>query len=149
MGLDPSTENYRARLVVVKPVYGWGWSRLDAPEIPVPAQINGVPYSFHSRIQYFFSFEGELRGAVATIVEPGHVFNGMPMVFSTRLAGLYDFTDHLPYCDIQIGGESPTGDWPEFVGGSPIINGYGFVGESLLHIEENDARMADKNNKTV
>jgi hypothetical protein len=35
----------------------------------------------------------------------------------------------------------PVSEWPEFTSGSPIVNGYGFVGESLSHIEENDARI--------
>ena len=84
MGLDPSAENHLGRLLAVKPVYGWGWSRLDAPEIPVPAQINGVPHPFHCRIHHFFAFQGELRGAVGVVQESGHIYEGLWVIFSTR-----------------------------------------------------------------
>src|SRR5687767_1057085 len=100
MGFDPSAENHRCKLVAVKPVYGWGWSRLDAPEIPVPAQINGVPHPFHCRIEHFFAFQGELRGAVGIIEEPGHIYQGLWVIFSTRVIGSHNFVNSLPYCDI-------------------------------------------------
>jgi hypothetical protein len=141
MGLDPSSENYQGRLVAVKPVYGWGWSRLDAPEIPVPAEVNGVPHLFHCRIQRFFYFQNELRGVLAVIEEFSHIYDELWIVFYTCVMGTHDFVYNLPYCNIQIGTDAPVGEWPEFLSGSFIVNGYGFVGKSLRHIEENDARM--------
>src|SRR5688572_4246223 len=130
MALDVSSENYQGRLVAVKPVYGWGWYRLDAPEIPVPAEVNGVPRPFHCRIQHFFYFQNELRGALAVIEELSHIYDGLWVVFSPRVIGTHDFVNYLPYCDIQIGTDAPVGEWPEFLSGSPIVSGYGFVGES-------------------
>jgi hypothetical protein len=125
----------------VKPIYGWGWYRLDAPEIRVPAEVNGVPRPFHCRIKDFFYFHGELRGATGIIEEVGHIYNHLWVVFSSRLSGTRNFTDYLPHCDVQIGSVMPVGEWPEFTSGSSIVSGYGFVGESLEHIEENDARI--------
>ena len=87
-----------------------GWSRLDAPEIPVPAQINGVPHPFHCRSQHFFSFQDELRGAVAIIEEPGHIYEGLWVIFSTRVIGTHNFVNNLPFCDIQVGADSPVGE---------------------------------------
>ena len=139
MGLEESCNSYLGSLVAVKPIYGWGWYRLDAPEIPVPAEVNGVPRPFHCRIKDFFYFQGELRGAVGAIEEPGHIYDGFWVVFYTRLVGIYTFTDSLPHCDVQVGSVMPVGEWPEFTSGSPIVSGYGFVGESLRHIAENDA----------
>jgi hypothetical protein len=144
MGLEESCKSYLGSLVAVKPIYGWGWSRLDAPEIPVPAESNGVPRPFYCRLQDFFYFRGELRGATGRIEESEHISDGLWCVFSTRLVGTYDFTDNLPHCDIQIGSDVPTGEWPEFTSGSPIVNGYCFVGESLRHLEENHAKMLAK-----
>jgi hypothetical protein len=141
MGLEESCKSYEGGVVAVKPVYGWGWSRLDAPEIPVPAQVNGVARPFHCRIKGFFYFQGELRGAVGKVEELGHLYDGLWAVFSTRAVGAYNFVDRLPYCDVQIGSVEPTGEWPEFTSCSPIVNGYGFVGVSLGSIEENDARV--------
>jgi hypothetical protein len=141
MALDETCKSYSGSLVAVKPIYGWGWSRRDAPEIPVPAEINGVPHPFHCRIKGFFYFQCKLRGAVGTIEESEHIYDGLWVVFYTRTVGTYDFTNSLPHCDIQIGSVIPVGEWPEFTSGSLIVNGYCFVGESLRHIEENDARM--------
>jgi hypothetical protein len=135
MGFDLSVENYRGNLVIVKPVYGWGWAHLDTPEIPVPAQINGVPYPFSCRIQHFFYWQNELRGAVAEIEEPDRIYDRLQLIFSPRVTGTHNFINQLAYCDIQIGSVAPVGEWPEIISGSPIINGYGFVGESLEHIE--------------
>jgi hypothetical protein len=131
MGFEPLIEYYRGSLVIVNPVYGWGWARVDAPEIPVAAQSNGVLYPFHRRIQHFFCWQNELRGAVAGIEEPDHIYDGLLVIFSPRVTGIHNFTTHIPCCDIQIGSVAPVGEWPEFLSGSPIINGYGFVGESL------------------
>ena len=72
-------------------------------------------------------------------------FNHTP----TRVIWTHNFENNLPYCDIQIGSDAPVGEWPEFVSGTPIINGYGFVGESLKNIEENDARMLGNTNDAV
>jgi len=143
MGLDESCKRYLGSLIVVKPVYGWGWLRLDAPEIPVPAEINGVPRPFHCRIKDFFYFQDELRGAAGNIEEVGHTYDGFWVIFSTRVIGTYNFTDNLPYCDIQVGSTTPVllGEWLEFTSGSPIVNGYGFVGESLERIEEHDVKL--------
>jgi hypothetical protein len=141
MSLEETCKDYKGRLVAVKPVYGWGWSRLDAPEIPVPAEVNGVPRPFHCLIKEFFLYQGALRGAVGVIAEPGHTYDGLWVVFYTRLVGIYDFTDSLPHCDVQIGAAVPVGEWPEFTSGAPIVNGYGFVGASLRHLNEYEARV--------
>jgi hypothetical protein len=141
MALEASCQSYVGSLIAVKPVYGWGWTRHDAPEIPVPDEVNGVPHRFHCRVIEFFYFRDQLRGAVGKVEEPGHLYGGLWIVFSTRVVGIYNFTDRVPYCDLQIGTVAPAGEWPEFNSGSPIVNGYGFVGASLRHIEENDAGM--------
>jgi hypothetical protein len=144
MGLEQSCKSYVGSLVAVKPVWGWGWSRLDAPEVPVPAEVNGVPRPFHCRVKDFFCFQDELRGVIGKVEGSGHIYDGLWVVFSTRVVGTYNFTDRLPYCDVQLGSVMPVGEWPEFTSGSPIVNGYGFVGASLRHIEEHDARVLAK-----
>jgi hypothetical protein len=146
VGLDQSCLIYFDDLIAVKPVYGWGWSRLDAPEIPVPNQINGVPYPFHCRIKDFFYYKGELRGAVCKIEETEHIYNNHWIVFYNRTEGTFNFNDNLPYCNLEIGSSIPQlkGEWHEFTSGSPIVNGYAFVGASIKHIEEFDARMLER-----
>lgn len=138
MGLEESCLSCLGKIIAVRPVYGWGWTRLDAPEIPVPAQIDGVPDPFNLRIRDFFYFKNELRGAVGKIEEEGHIYDDFWAVFYTRVMGNHNFTDKIPYCDIQIGAAAPalSGEWPEFTSGAPVVNGYCLVGDSLKHIEE-------------
>ena len=144
MGLELSTVSYKGRLVAVKPVYGWGWYRLDAPGTPVPAEVNGAPRPFHCRIQYFCHFNGELNGAVAVIEEPDHIYDRLWAYFWLRVTGMYNFVDRLPHCNIEIGPDAPVGERLEFVSGSPRVGGYCWVGETLKHLEANVASMAAK-----
>jgi hypothetical protein len=138
MGLDESCLSYLGRVIAVRPVYGWGWSRLDAPEIHVPNEIDGVPRPFHCRIKDFFYFKNELRGAVGNIEEAGHIYDDLWITFYTRVIGTHNFTDKLPYCNIEIGPDKPViiEEWYNFTTGEPIVNGYCFVGETLKHIED-------------
>jgi len=105
------------------------------------AEINGVPCPFHCRVKDFFYFQNELRGCIGRIGESGHIYDGLWVVFYTRIIGTHNFIDNLPYCNIQIGAVVPVGEWPEFTSGSPIIDGYCFVGDSLKHIREYEAKM--------
>ncbi len=138
MGLEENCKTYLGKLVVAKPEYGWGWTRLDAPEIPVPAQVNGVPFPFLCRIERFFDFRGELRGFVGRVEQVEHIYDNLFVVIYTRIVGTFNFTDNLPHCDIQLGADEPSGEFPEFVSGSPIVNGYGTVGTTFEHIAERD-----------
>ena len=139
MGLDQTCTGYLHALLAVKPVYGWGWSRLDDPDKPVDYEVNGAPTPFHGRVRDFFSYRGELRGVVGRIEQTGHIYDGFWVVVSTRVTGIYNFTDNIPYCDIQIGPNRPVGSWPGFKSGAPIVGGYGFIGESHQRIQEYEA----------
>ncbi len=149
MGLEETCKTYLGELVAAKPEYGWGWTRLDAPEIPVPNQINGVPFPFHCRIEKFFYFRGELRGFVGRVEQPEHIYAGFFVVVYTRIVGTFNFTDNLPHCDIQLGADEPSGEFPEFVSGSPLVNGYGVVGATFEHIAERDRRNGALENNAV
>ena len=138
MGLDETCKTYLGELIIFKPEYGQGWSRLDAPDIPVPAQINGVPFPFHCRIEKFFDFHGELRGFVGRVEQTEHIYDGLRVIINTRVVGTFNFTDALPRCDIQLGTVEPSGEFPQFVSGSPIVNGFGVVGATSEHIAERD-----------
>lgn len=138
MGLEESCKNYLGKLVAFKPEYGWGWTRLDAPDVRVPAQVNGVPFPFHCSIQEFFDFHGEVRGFIGRVEQPEHIYDSLFVVINTRVIGIFNFTDNLPHCDVQLGADEPSGEFPTFVSGSPIVNGFGVVGASLQHIAERD-----------
>jgi hypothetical protein len=148
MGLDSSCKEYLNRIVIVKPVYGWGWSRLDAPEIPVPAEVNGVPHPFKCRITDFLHYQNELVGATGKIEEPSHIYDSLWTLFYLRVRGMWNFTDELGQYNLEIGPrmpEMPDGkEWPEFTSGAPMVNGYGIVAESIRHIEKYDLREHEK-----
>jgi len=149
MGLEENCKTYLGKLVAAKPVYGWGWTRLDAPEIPVPAQINGVPFPFQCRIEKFFDSEDELRGFIGRVEQAEHIYDGLRVSIYTRVVGTFNFTDALPYCNFQLGTDEPSGEFLQFVSGSPIVNGYGFVGATFEHITEYDKRIGALGNNAV
>jgi len=143
MSLHHSCEEYRNRSVIVKPIYGWGWSSTGDPPMPVPAEINGVPRPFSLIIRDFYRFEGELRGVIGIIKEPGHVYDRCWANLSLRVGWECNFTDEMGYYDLEIAQPEPIRGqkgWPEFPAGVPVVNGYGIVAESMRRIEKYDQR---------
>ncbi len=137
MGLAESCKSCLS--VVVKPVYGWGWTCLDAPEIRVPAEINGVPRPFKCRITEFIHYQDNFIGAIGKIEETTHIYNGLWTFFYLRVSGVFNFTDKVGYYNLEIGPSAPekpaNKEWFEFTFGSPRINGYSIVAESLQQTE--------------
>ncbi|MBC7797635.1 MAG: hypothetical protein H7Z37_12245 [Pyrinomonadaceae bacterium] len=149
MGLTIDCRNYLGEIVAVKPEYGWGWTRTDAPEIRVPAQVNGVPFNFNCRIRNFLCVDDELRGFIGCVEEAEHIYDGLFIVVTTRITGTFNFTDRLAYFNIELGADEPTSnDFPTFISGSPIVVGYGVVGASLHHIVERDLKVGVKQNSS-
>lgn len=148
MGLDSSCKEYLNRIVLVKLVYGFGWSRIDAPDITVPNEVNGVPCPFNCRINDFIYYENRLVGAVGYIEEIQHIYTHLWTFFYLREQGIFNFTDEIGYYNVEIGQqfpEIPVGkEWYEFTSGSPIIFGFGMVGESFRHIEKYRERQNEK-----
>lgn len=107
MGLDESCEDYLNNLVLVKPVYGWGWTRVDAPEIPVPAEVNGVPRPFNCRITEFINYQGKMIGAIGKIEEMTHIYDSLWTFFYLRVSGKFNFTDKAGYYNLEIGSQPP------------------------------------------
>ncbi len=135
MGLAESCKSYLNSSVVVKPVYGWGWTRLDAPEIRVPAEVNGVPHPFNCRITEFIYYQGKMIGAIGKIEKAAHIYNDLWTLFYLRVSGTFNFTDKVGYYNLEIGPEQPEKTdhkkWLEFTSGAPIVNGYAMIAESL------------------
>ena len=146
--LDESCETYLHELVLVKPVYGWGWTRLDAPDISVPAEINGVPFPFKCRITEFLYHHNRPNGALGRIEESNHIYDNLWMFFYLRVQGIFNFTDEIGYYNLEIGSPPPEivekDESLEFKSGEPIVNGYAHIAESLRHIERYDARQIEK-----
>jgi hypothetical protein len=148
MGLNNSCLSYINQQVVIKPVYGWGWSCTNSPEIPIPADINGVPFPFSCRIKSFFYIDEELMGAVAFIEAEEHIYNGYWIIFHLRVSGIYNFTNEIAYYNVEIGYHMPDikngKEWPEFKHGSAYVNGYGRIGRTIQEIEKYENREKEK-----
>ena len=148
MSLYKSCQSYLNKMVVVKPIFGWGWTRLDAPEIRIPAEVNGVPRPFNCLITQFLYHLNKPNGAVGRIVEENHIYNNLWTFFYLRVAGIFNFTDELGYYNLEIGSQMPKipagKEWLEFTSGSPIVNGYAIVAESLQRIKKYDELQTEK-----
>lgn len=123
MGLTEECRRYLGQHVLVKPVYGYGWSRTDPGAQQLSYEEMAGPAPFHARLSTFFEHDGELRGAVAVIDEPGHCYHGFHIVFATRHVGEFDFSTRVGYYTIEIGPDIRTASWPH-VGGSPALVGF-------------------------
>ena len=134
MSLDKSCENYLNKLIIVKPVYGWGWTRLDAPEVRVPNEVNDVPRPFACQITEFLYQQDIPNSAVGQIIEENHIYNKLWTFFYLRVEGIFNFIDEIGNYNLQIDPqmpEIPAGkEWLDFTSGSPIVNGYAVVAES-------------------
>lgn len=134
MSLPISSREYVGRLLCFKPGYGWGWSRLDKSGDEAFVDYAEVERagSFYIRIHRFFRFQGELRGAVGRVEQPGHMFHGMWAATWTMLVGEFDFVEKLCHrWDIELGPVEPSGDdWPQIDGVSPAYSGYGILAVS-------------------
>ncbi len=148
--LDETVLLYAGKPLFVKVHYGWGWQRTEPSRVAQPTE---APPDFVLRVVEFFEWEGVLRGGVAKVEEPDHVFNGYWVVFYTRPLGSYNFTDNPTTYSIQIGLNEPrmldpsedpelAKYWPlwEFTG-EPQVLGFGMIAAS----PEDIARWEEKN----
>jgi hypothetical protein len=83
--------------------------------------------SFQIRVHRFFSFQGELRGIVGQVEQPGHLFHGLWAATWTMLVGEFNLTDKLCWrWDIQMSPSEPVGDdWPDEPDTAPAYFGLG------------------------
>ena len=104
--LDDSVLGFINQLVYARPMYGWGWGEDNGDrkdilpvEVPPPLQL---------RIAEFFDWNGERRGGLGQIEEPGHVYHGQWLLFYTRHVGRFDFTHNISYYNFHIGQTRPS-----------------------------------------
>jgi hypothetical protein len=124
MGLAESTKEFIGQLLHVDPHYGYGWARVgEGLSVVVEEKFESVR-PFNIRLLKLFSFDGELRGGVARVEEPGHKYDNNYVVFSTRHEGTFDFEKSIGHYDISTGSVEPFGDWPLFPRDSPGVIGF-------------------------
>jgi hypothetical protein len=133
MPLAEKSRLYKGRIVWIKPIYGWGWSRLD-----LTGPTSAVDYStveraglLSCRIEEFFETKSQLQGFIGRLEESATVFSASWIVATVMAEGLYDFTENLgSRYDLELGNNSPTGDPPHIRSNEPVYGGFGIVGDS-------------------
>jgi hypothetical protein len=126
--LDDSVLAFVGQLVFACPFYGWGWSTV---EIPDPFQL---------RVVEFFDWNGERRGGIGRIEQPGHNNNGHWVLFFTRIVGCFNFVDDVAQYNFRIGTTRPSlldpASSPQlastmplsyFPSSSEVASGYGWI----------------------
>ena len=136
MPLDPSCAEFVGRVLVVRPVYGWGWrsdARALGPDDFGPIDAEG---SIAFRVSELLDWRGELRHIIGRVESPHSLFAGLWITCAVMRAGMFDFVERicLRY-DLSFGPLPPEGEWP-LATGSPRYEGYGVVAESAQIIED-------------
>jgi hypothetical protein len=140
VSLPESIWDYQGELLCFRPFYGWGWWRLGDGGDKVSLDYEEVDRAgdFHIRVHRVFSFQGELRGILGRVEQPGHLFDGLWAATWTMIVGEYDLKDNLcARWDIELGSSEPGGgDWPaEPVAGPAYFGCGGTLGVSRSAIE--------------
>ena len=152
-GLAESCRQFAGKRVYVNPAYGWGWSRLDIDSpgsaLQTFGQERACPVPFYLHIYFFYEFLSNVHGAIGIIEEPGHMLDGLWAEFYPRVEGIWDFTEHLTYYNIDIGPNAPvlvepeaSSAWPRWeFSGSPRWAGYcNGIGADRKIVERYEAR---------
>src|SRR5262245_30596232 len=79
VSLPESIRDYQGQLLCFEPRHGWGWFRLgeDGNKLSLDYATVDKAGVFHIRAHRFFAFQGEWRGIVGRVEQPGHLFDGL------------------------------------------------------------------------
>jgi hypothetical protein len=126
--LDDSTEAFIGQILTVDPFHGYGWTEAFAEQGEVSHREVDPPDPFHITLERLWSWkEDARRGGVGRVESPGHLLDGMWVVFSTRHVGVWNFTDRLGAYNVDLSSVEPTSDndgWPQYPAGSRPIRAY-------------------------
>lgn len=146
--LDAECDAYAGRMLIVEPHYGYGWTHQTGSPLPAGA----VPDPFQARVVRVYSYQGERRGIVARVTQPGFAYDGYWLVSMTRHIGTWNFTDRPAHYNLLLCPEEPSqgpdadasqpgGQWPAWdLRGQPVASGFGRIAESLQYCVDDDAR---------
>lgn len=128
--LHESSRDFIGRRLWVATHAGWGWTRLDDSRPGAEAKsTHELPPGFHARLLELWTYDGEQRGGIARVEEPGHDLDGFVACFSTRHEGVFRLDQADVMYNIDIGPQEPIyekGRWP-FPRGVPSLHGYAAV----------------------
>jgi hypothetical protein len=147
MPIEDSSIQYINKLVLVWPIIGFGWSRVD-PNVPPdqPGVSIEPPPLFHARVLELHKFAGKIAGGVGTVEEPNHLLDKEWVAFCVRDRGadMYNLTTNPGKYNLEIGKnkpsiridiEVPMPQWMRFEG-SLIVSGFGFIAESETWLKD-------------
>ncbi|MBN2019084.1 MAG: hypothetical protein JW749_02530 [Sedimentisphaerales bacterium] len=93
-GLDETCESFVGHLLMVHPIYGWGWEGNE--ETPNP------PLPFKMRLERLWWHDGIRRGGIGVIEDAGHKYSGFKVIFDLRHYGEFNFTTKTGHYNIEI-----------------------------------------------
>lgn len=106
----------------VDEVLGWDWQRIDKMN-----QVSVPP--FHANMTANWLVEGQQRGVIAEIQEPGHQLDGMWIAVFARSSSVYEGSTEPALYMMRVAVERPVlieGRWPSFAN-APIFAGFARV----------------------
>lgn len=147
MPIEDSSTRYLNALVLVWPIVGFGWSRID-PSAPSdqPGVAIDPPALFHARLLEFHNAAGKLVGGIGIIEEPQHLLDKQWVAFCIRDRGTdtYNLTTNPGKYNVRVGKSKPVikidleVPMPQWMGfeGSSAVSGFGFIAESEAWLKE-------------
>ena len=147
------------QIVFAYPIYGWGWREGEGVWSNRTATTHAeVPPAFHFKVDSFFDWNGERRGGIGQIVQPGHLYDQRWLLFFTRVCGVFDFNSVIADYNLYVVNAKPSlhppsydpimaQRWPlpNFTGRS--VHGFGLIGstrEKITEFEEHRRREAKR-----
>jgi hypothetical protein len=139
MPLSQRTNEYIGRTLFVMPYYGNGWVRADLGKPPPEPHGSLGPAPFRARVEKMIICNGQLMGAMATIDETGHPFDGHWCCFYLRSTEECDFAGNQGHymiwiapkeLPLQSAPEKPLYQWVTPDPSTSSLCGYGMVAES-------------------
>jgi hypothetical protein len=126
--LDDSTESFIGQTLVVHPFHGYGWTEATAEQREFSHRSVAPPESFVVRLERLWgTADDSRRGGVARVESPGHLLDGMWLVFSTRHAGVWNFTDRQGTYNVDLSSVEPTthkDGWPQYPAETRPLHAY-------------------------
>jgi hypothetical protein len=126
--LDDSTESFVGQTLVVRPFHGYGWTEASAESREFSHRSIAAPELFVVRLERLWGTGDDARrGGVARVENPGHLLDGMWLVFSTRHEGIWNFTDRLGVYNVDLSSIEPSthkDGWPQYPAESRPVRAY-------------------------
>jgi hypothetical protein len=128
-GLDETADASVGQLLEVRPFHGYGWGESHLIGQTYSHKDIPAPPPFKVRVKRLWSYgDVKRRGGVGQVESPGHPLDGLWLIFSTRHAAHYNFTDKIGAYNTDLSSLEPSASnaegWPIIPNGTLAKTGY-------------------------